>query len=115
MDLQNVLAALGDPVRFRIVEALREQPLCVSDLVEHLGESQPNVSRHLKTLRASGIVDSVREGKWVRYRVLPEALGELARWASGPARPADPKPPERKPEPAPVRRRDDPNRILFGR
>ncbi|MFH1680810.1 MAG: metalloregulator ArsR/SmtB family transcription factor [Candidatus Eisenbacteria bacterium] len=115
MNLQAVLAALGDPVRFRIVEALRQEALCVSDLVERLGESQPNVSRHLKTLRESGLVDSIREGKRVRYRVVPETLGDVARWASAGARARAGGAPGGEPKARPARRRDDPDGFLFGR
>jgi ArsR family transcriptional regulator len=82
VDLQAVLSALGDPVRLRIVESLREEPRYVSDLVALLGESQPNISRQLRTLRESGLVDREREGKWMRYRLVPDALHALSVWAS---------------------------------
>jgi ArsR family transcriptional regulator len=82
VDPRVLFEALADPIRFRIVEALREGPRYVSDLVAEVGESQPNVSRHLKALRESGLVDASREGKWVRYAVVPSALDLLARWAA---------------------------------
>jgi DNA-binding transcriptional ArsR family regulator len=96
LELPSLLAALADPVRFRIVELLRMEPRHVSELVELLDESQPNVSRHLRTLHECGLVDRVKEGKWVRYGIRPGALDPLVRWAiSGPLPAATP--PERFP------------------
>jgi len=92
MDVQAVFWALGDPWRYRIVEALRRSPRFVTELVDELGTSQPNVSRHLKVLRERGIIEGKREGKWIRYRIVPEALEAIARWAAegSAARPSDP-------------------------
>jgi DNA-binding transcriptional ArsR family regulator len=102
VDPRVLFEALADPVRFRIVEALRKGPRYVSDLVAELGESQPNVSRHLKALRESGLVGSSREGKWVRYAVVPSALDLLARWAaSGPSAAAARPEPRMKANPGP--------------
>lgn len=80
MDVRELFQALGDPLRFRIVEALRVSPRCVTELVEDLGVSQPNVSRHLKVLRESGLIRSTRDGKWIRYSIDPEAVGMIGLW-----------------------------------
>ena len=80
MDLQTAFWALGDPQRFRIVQALRESPCFVSDLVALLGTAQPNVSRHLKVLKESGLISSRREGKWIRYAIVPGALEAIRLW-----------------------------------
>ena len=54
---EQILKALGDPIRIRIIACLNsEKRLCVSDLVDRLGTKQANVSRHLKTLRDAGLV-----------------------------------------------------------
>ena len=49
--------ALGDPLRWRIVELLASEQLCVAHLAEELQTAQPLVSHHLKVLRAAGLVE----------------------------------------------------------
>lgn len=69
----DVFAALGDRVRLRIACCLlassppTQGGLCVCELVDALGESQPNVSRHLRLLQAAGLVTSRRDGRWIYY------------------------------------------------
>ena len=70
--------ALGDPLRWRIVELLSREQLCVAHLSEELGVGQPLVSHHLKVLRQAGLVDSDRRGTWVYYRLIPATLGVLS-------------------------------------
>ena len=48
--------ALGDPPRWRIVELLAEEQLCVAHLAEELHTAQPLVSHHLKVLRQAGLI-----------------------------------------------------------
>jgi DNA-binding transcriptional ArsR family regulator len=68
----SVLKALGDETRLRILESLLIGEKCVTDLVEELGCSQPHASHHLRILRDSGLVEGLRCGKQVCYRVTPE-------------------------------------------
>ncbi len=69
-DAHDVFAALGERVRLRLACCLLAAPdgLCVCELVDALGVSQPNVSRHLKLLKAAGLVAERREGRWMYYR-----------------------------------------------
>ena len=69
--------ALGDPTRFRIVAALREQELCVCELCDALELSQSTLSTHLALLRQSSLVEVRREGKWIYY-ALARDLAALA-------------------------------------
>lgn len=64
----EALRAAGEPSRLRILALLRQGDLSVGELVEILGQSQPGVSQHLKTLTASGLVQRLPEGSWVFYR-----------------------------------------------
>ncbi len=77
-----VARALADPVRVQLVDVLRKHPgkACVCELVPLFDLSQPTVSHHLKVLRDAGIVASEKQGLWVYYHVLPEALEELRAW-----------------------------------
>ncbi|HSM51410.1 MAG TPA: metalloregulator ArsR/SmtB family transcription factor [Thermoanaerobaculia bacterium] len=63
------LKALADPTRLRILHILEEGELCVSDVVERVGGSQANVSKHLAILKRAGLVDCRRQGLHVLYRV----------------------------------------------
>ena len=78
VDRSEVVKALAEPLRWRIVELLAAEELCVCHLVEELGASQPLVSHHLKALRAVGLVTSERYRQWVYYRLRPHALEVLA-------------------------------------
>ncbi len=64
----ELFRALADEVRLRLLNAVLSAELSVAELVEVLGLPQSTVSRHLKPLRESGIVDTRREGTSVYYR-----------------------------------------------
>ena len=63
----EVLRALADPTRLRIVMLLLHGELCVCDLTAALDLPQSTVSRHMSRLRRSGLVTDRRSGKWVHY------------------------------------------------
>ncbi len=75
-----LFAALADPARVRIVNLLvtSESPVCVCNLVEPIGLSQPTVSHHLKKLVDAGLLERVQRGKWAFFSVRPEAMARLA-------------------------------------
>ena len=70
--------ALGDPLRWRIVELLSTEQLCVAHLAEELQTAQPLVSHHLKVLRRAGLIEPDRYRYWTYYRLRPGALVRLA-------------------------------------
>ncbi|HEX6936714.1 MAG TPA: metalloregulator ArsR/SmtB family transcription factor [Actinomycetes bacterium] len=75
------LKALADPARLRLVSILLASETgesCTCDLTEPLGLSQPTVSHHLKKLAEAGLVTGERRGVWTYYRVVPDALSDLA-------------------------------------
>jgi DNA-binding transcriptional ArsR family regulator len=65
--LTHLFKALSNPTRLRIVNLLDGRILCVGDLQEALGISQPLVSRHLAILRAASLVRTRRQGPRVCY------------------------------------------------
>ncbi len=70
MDLLQLFKGLSDPVRLRIAHLLtHHDELCVCHLTDALALPQSTVSRHLNTLRNSGLVKAERRGKWVYYRL----------------------------------------------
>lgn len=68
---ESLFQALGDPTRLRIAALLAatNQRACVCELTDALAERQYNVSRHLKTLKAAGLVAPSRDGRWVYYHL----------------------------------------------
>lgn len=64
-----ICKTFANPWRLRIVEALGDGELTVSDLVESLGISKSNVSQHLGIMREKGVVEFRREGGRVFYRL----------------------------------------------
>ena len=77
------LKALAEPARWRILELLAAEELCVCHLVEALGMAQPLVSHHLRVLREAELVDTERYRYWTYYRLRPDALGALGRRLAG--------------------------------
>jgi ArsR family transcriptional regulator len=68
-DTAEIMKALSDETRLRILHLLHGRELCVCDLVEGLGLSQAKVSRHLAVLRAAGLVVDERRSQWMYYRL----------------------------------------------
>ncbi|MFL6140420.1 MAG: ArsR/SmtB family transcription factor [Labedaea sp.] len=82
-DVDGVIAALGDPVRRRVVEMLGKGPLRAGELASAMGMSGPAMSRHLRVLRASGLVgvDGIVGDARVRvYQLRQEPLLALRAW-----------------------------------
>jgi ArsR family transcriptional regulator len=70
---------LGDPTRVRIVHLLATsaEPVCVCELVEPLGLTQPTVSHHLKRLTDAGLIVREQRGVWAYYTLDEDALSRL--------------------------------------
>ena len=82
-DLDRTLAALADPHRRRVVDLLRERPYRAGDLAQATHLPFPSMSRHLRTLRESGLVEEDRDTLDSRvriYRLKAEAMAELKTW-----------------------------------
>jgi ArsR family transcriptional regulator, cadmium/lead-responsive transcriptional repressor len=67
--------ALADPIRCRILLALRDAPAYPADLADALGISRTRLSNHLACLRDCGLVVTVPDGRRVRYELTDERLG----------------------------------------
>ncbi len=72
----EICAALADPRRIVALYALAEKPRTVNELAEDLGITQSAASRHLKVLRERGLVQAVRQGASVEYRLCDMRLIE---------------------------------------
>ncbi len=65
----DICKTLASPARLRIIAALREGELSVSDIVGAVGARKANVSQHLAVMRQRGIVQARRQGLNVYYRL----------------------------------------------
>src|SRR5215213_2901866 len=65
----ELLRAVGEPTRLRILALLAAEELSVLELCRILDQSQPRVSRHLKLLAEAGLVQRFPDGAWVFYRL----------------------------------------------
>src|SRR5438093_1382246 len=74
-----VFRALGDPARVRILNALATstEPVCVCELIEPLGLSQPTVSHHLKKLVDAGLLAREQRGRWAYFSLAPGTAERL--------------------------------------
>jgi DNA-binding transcriptional ArsR family regulator len=71
---------LAEPNRRRILDLLRDGERPVGELVDRLSMSQPAVSKHLRVLRDSGLVDVRVDAQRRMYRLRPERLREIDAW-----------------------------------
>jgi len=77
--IAEVLKAMADPTRLKILHSLHHGERCVSDILEVVGGSQANVSKHLSVLKRAGLVDCRREGLNVFYRIMDEGVFTICR------------------------------------
>jgi ArsR family transcriptional regulator len=75
---QSLLKTLAEPMRWRIVQALAAEELCVCHLADDLDAPQPLVSHHLRVLREAGVVESEKWRYWTYYRLRPAILSAMA-------------------------------------
>ena len=68
---------LGEPMRIRLLDALREAPATVQELEQATDASQQNVSKHLGVLMRSGLVSRRKEGNFSLYAIADEGVFEL--------------------------------------
>jgi DNA-binding transcriptional ArsR family regulator len=81
--LDRTLVALADPTRRGVVDLLRKRPRRAGEIAATLAMSAPAMSRHLRVLRRSGLVEEEHRGEDARvrlYRLRPQPFRDLARW-----------------------------------
>ena len=86
--LANMLKALGNPVRFQIMQTLAERQACITgEIVETTPLAQSTVSQHLKVLREAGLIRGEIEGPATCYCVDPEGVrwlkDQIGNWLPG--------------------------------
>ncbi len=74
---------LGEPMRIRLLDALRDAPATVQELQQATDASQQNVSKHLSLLLRSGLVSRSKEGSFSLYAIADEGVFELCEQVCG--------------------------------
>lgn len=77
----KLFRGFSDTSRLSILEALRDKPLNVGEIVQATGLSQSNISNHLGCLRDCGLVTSEQEGRFTYYRLTDDRIDSLLRVA----------------------------------
>ncbi len=70
----RIFKILSAPTRLRIVQLIRNKPMCVNALAARLGVTPAAVSQHLRVLRAADLVIPDKRGYYVHYRMNPKTL-----------------------------------------
>jgi ArsR family transcriptional regulator len=76
-DILKVFKALSDATRLRLVLLLMERDLCVCELIFILKMEQSRISHQLRVLKDADLVEDVRQGRWMIYRIPGDARGLL--------------------------------------
>ncbi|HXY95109.1 MAG TPA: metalloregulator ArsR/SmtB family transcription factor [Acidimicrobiia bacterium] len=88
-DLARVFAALGDPVRLRLLSLVADAgEICSCKLEEPLGKAQPTISHHTRVLAAVGLITGEKRGRWVWWRVVPDRVAAVRAALEGERAPA---------------------------
>lgn len=74
----ELLKAIADPTRLKIIAMLQQRDCCVCELVPVCQVSQPAVSKHMRRLKSAGIVKETRRGQWVIYALNREQLTKIS-------------------------------------
>lgn len=75
---ETVAKAIADPSRVRIIKLLEGGQLCVCQITTVLDLAPATISKHLAALKAAGLVQQRRDGKWVYYRLAERQLNRYA-------------------------------------
>ena len=77
--IAEVLKAMADQTRLKILHSIHNGERCVSDILDVVGGSQANVSKHLSVLKRAGLVDCRRSGLNVYYRIIDDGVFTICR------------------------------------
>lgn len=83
MSFQESFKALSDPTRREILQLLKGGRLSAGEIVEHFDMTGATVSHHLSILKAAGLVDDQKSGKYIYYELNLSVVEEIMSWFAG--------------------------------
>ena len=78
--MNTLFKALNDKTRRDILEHLKKDDLTAGEIANHFSISKPSISHHLDLLRQAGLVQSVKEGQFVKYSLNTTVMDEIIKW-----------------------------------
>jgi transcriptional regulator, ArsR family len=76
----ELLKALADSSRLQILDMLSCGPMCACEIMKRLDLTQPTISHHMKILVSVGLVDVVKDGKWMNYSINKDSVNEIVNY-----------------------------------
>ena len=83
MGFQESFKALSDPTRREILQLLKGGHMTAGEIVEHFNMTGATVSHHLSILKAAGLVDDEKAGKYIYYELNLSVVEEIMSWFAG--------------------------------
>ena len=80
MSLNLAFKALNDKTRREILELLRKRDMTAGEIVDKFNISGPSISHHFDLLRQAGLIDSEKEGQFVKYTLNTTVLDDIMKW-----------------------------------
>lgn len=80
MSLNLAFKALNDKTRREILELLRKKDMTAGEIVDKFNISGPSISHHLDLLRQAGLIESEKEGQFVKYTLNTTVLDDIMKW-----------------------------------
>lgn len=80
MSLSSAFKALNDTTRREILELLRKNDMTAGEIVNNFNISGPSISHHLDLLKRAGLIESVKEGQYVKYSLNTTVLDDIMKW-----------------------------------
>jgi DNA-binding transcriptional ArsR family regulator len=74
---------IGEPMRIKLLDRLRDGPATVQELTEAAGATQPNASKHLNVLHRAGILVREKQGVYVCYAIADESVFAMCELVCG--------------------------------
>ena len=80
MSLNLAFKALNDKTRREILELLRKRDMTAGEIVDKFNISGPSISHHLELLKRAGLIESEKEGQYVKYSLNTTVLDDIMKW-----------------------------------
>jgi ArsR family transcriptional regulator, arsenate/arsenite/antimonite-responsive transcriptional repressor len=80
MSLNLAFKALNDKTRREILELLRKRDMTAGEIVDKFNISGPSISHHLDLLRQAGLIESEKEGQFIKYTLNTTVLDDIMKW-----------------------------------
>lgn len=80
MGLKDSFKALSDPTRQEILQMLTKGRMSAGDIGAHFDMTGATISHHLNTLKQAGLVEDIREGKYIYYELNLSVIEEMMGW-----------------------------------